>query len=155
VAQNLARLAEGVITPGAAANNVVIFVDAIFYKMATSEVWGRNNWWWSFYEAARQLNTLTRPRYIWLIFLYCGVVLVLLFLRAFDPPSALAGALLIAAGLFLWSWRKLHRSIKQYQSEMCSFYHGYRADFVFGHLIQSELIEHQNVSMKLTNVPHS
>jgi hypothetical protein len=152
VAQSVARFAGEVVKPSEAANNLEAFVDAIFYTVASSQVWARVNWIWAFYEAARQLTTLTQPRYIWVIFLYIGLTLVDLFSRDLDPLWRLTGALIITAVLSLLSWWLIHRPITIYLSQICRAYHRHRADFVFGHLIQSELIEHQNVSMELRNI---
>jgi hypothetical protein len=61
-------------------------------------------------------------------------------------------ALLIAVVLTLLTWWILHSSIKKYRSEICQVFHSYRANFVFGHLIQSECVEQQSVSVNWTNV---
>jgi len=154
VAQSVARFARDAVQPQEAADNLEAFVDAIFYAVAPSEVWSRTNWLWSFYEAARQLTTLTQPRYIWVIFLYLGLTLVDLLFRDLDPLSRVSYALIITVGLSLLSWRLIHRPIKIYQRAICSVFHHHRADFVLGHLIHTELIERQNVSMELRNITH-
>jgi len=37
------------------------FIDAMFYRLASSEVWGRQNWHWAFYEAVRNFELLALP----------------------------------------------------------------------------------------------
>lgn len=157
VAEKTAQTALDAIKPGESVTNIEMFVDAIFYRVAPAEAWSRHNWTWSFYEAARQLTTLTRPRYIWFLFLYLGLIIVHSYFKSLTPAGALywVMGIVIAVALTWLTWRGPHRSIEEYRSEICEFYHGYKADFVFGHMIQTELIDHQNVSMKLTNVPQA
>lgn len=151
VAEDAAQAAAAaIVTSGFPPSNLEILIDAIFCRTATSEAWARHNWSWSFYEAARQMTSLTRPIWIWPLPFYGS----LLFLRFFFTDLGRGWTMIYASAatvvIVLLIWRFLHRTIDEYRQEICDFYHTYKVEFVFGHLIQTSLIDHQRVFMDLS-----
>lgn len=110
------------------------FIDAMFYRLATAEVWARHNWSWAFYEATRQLTWLLVPFFFvvayWatlnLIYFFSGGVFSNLW---YYLPPVVALVFLIVALL-------LSPKVREESRITCQSYYNQRVRLVFAYLTQ-------------------
>jgi hypothetical protein len=134
-----------------------LIIEALFNQAASSEAWSRHNWSWSFFEAARQFTYLTNWWIAAPIFLYCSAILVGLFTGKFDgvdinaslSTSTIIASVAIAIALVGINV-SMHEAIEKYRDSMCEFYYDYKANFVFGYLMQKSLLDRRPIEISST-----
>lgn len=129
------KTAEGSADDAAkAGDKVKKFIDAMFYRLATEEIWARQNWSWAFYESSRQLCLLVFPLFI-LGAYHVSLLLVYFFSGGAKTPIRylVPSAVAVLSGLFA---RRVRRHIKEERDIVCRAYYEHRAYVVFAYLIQ-------------------
>ncbi len=127
------------------------FLDAMFYRLATSEVWSRQNTHWAFYEALRNLVSLlkymaTIPAFYIALLIIATQTQVSSVTSTVDILSvslpalgvALAAAVLICILVFAPPLR-LQKRIAQERDTDCYVYYRHRAWLVLAYLIDRDL----------------
>ena len=113
-----------------------VFIDTMFYHYATSQHWERQNWSWSFYEAARNLVILFLP--ITLILpLYASVLAVTNI--GLSGRDAAGVSVIVALAIAIVSFVGPYRWLKSYRETICKVYHRHRAYIVLGVLLDRAL----------------
>jgi hypothetical protein len=115
-----------------------VLIDALFYRVATAEIWARQNWSWSFYEASRQLSFLLTPL-TFFVGLYSSFLLFGLFKQPYDG-LALIISLLAAISLAVLVWRFPRKLVGEYHETLCKSYYYKRAYVVLAYFIERGLL---------------
>lgn len=119
-------------------SNLRVFIESMFYRIATPELWARQNWSWSFYEASRQLNLLIVP-----LTLSSAFDASLYFFNFVFPVLSPRLTILFSVGMTAIAvWAVVHfikPKIARERSMMWTHYYRHRAGVVFAHLVLLDL----------------
>lgn len=112
-----------------------LFIDALYYRLASSNIWSRQNWHWAFYEFARQMNLLLIPAVVVLSFYVTLLVTINLDLGV--SVLIASGAAIVLALVAQAKPRKLLISARDTD---CRVYYRHRAWVVFAYLMETDLL---------------
>jgi len=116
------------------------FIDMMFYRLASSEVWARQSWHWSFYEMLRQLGLLFVPATAIISFYIVLLIEVSTSLR-FNLIVTLMIPIGLAGLLTFFGWISPARRFLQEERDLsCRIYYRHRAWVVFAYLIDIGLL---------------
>jgi len=116
------------------------FIDMMFYRLASPEVWGRQNWMWSFYELSRQLTLLLIP--VTVVIGFYATLLIMISIST-NIILILIVPTVMAALLTSIVWiSPVRRLFDENRSAGCRVYHRHRAWIVFAYLIETCLLAH-------------
>lgn len=108
------------------------YIDTMFYHYATPSQWLRQNWSWSFYEAARDLVILFLPTVFFLSF-YATIIIAIILCE--DGLAAIAISSIAATIMTLIVKKYFYQRLKDYRDTICRVYHRHRAYVVLGTII--------------------
>lgn len=131
------------------------FIDAMFYRLASGEVWGRQNWHWVFYEAVRNLALLLVPATMIVTF-YAMLRMFSSNLSHFMIWSMLSisdlvtvPAILLVIGTTavasILVWLGPQRFLKNERDGNCEVYYRHRAWIVLAYLIDQNIDAHSGI----------
>jgi hypothetical protein len=114
-----------------------LFIDSMYYRLATPEIWARQNWHWAFYEFSRQMHLLCIPASS--ISAFYATLLVSF--KTF-PKLGITSILLVSLGvtvlISLLNWFVFRPLLKKANDTDCEVYYRHRAWVVFSYLIENE-----------------
>lgn len=120
-------------------NKRTLFIDSLFYRLSSPEIWARQNWHWAFYEFSRQVRLLFVP-VVFAVSFYVTLVVVISTSPSFHPSYTA----LISAGTALLAtvvgWFGPRRLLKRANDTDCKVYYRHRAWVVFAYLIEVSVL---------------
>ena len=132
--KNILHSAEGDILDTAKRD---LFIDSMYYRLATPEIWARQNWHWAFYEFSRQMYLLCIPVSSILAF----YTTLLVSFKTY-PQVAMASVLWISLGvtvlISLLNWIVFRPLLKKAHNTDCEVHYRHRAWVVFSYLLEKE-----------------
>lgn len=117
-----------------------LFIDSMFYRLATPEIWERQNWHWAFYEFSRQMCLLCIPTTTVAVF-YVTVLVSFSYFSTFGMTSIILTTLGLTCLVMLVTWLGPQRLLRKARNADCVVYYRHRAWTIFAYLIETELLK--------------
>lgn len=116
-----------------------LLIDSMYYRLATPEIWSRQNWHWAFYEFSRQMYLLSVP--LAAVSAFYITSLVLLFISPKQESSIVIWISLgVTVIVSLINWFLLRPLLKRANKDDGEVYYRHRAWVLFSYLIENELM---------------
>ena len=117
-----------------------LFIDSMFYRFASPEIWARQNWHWAFYEFTRQMYLLCVP-----VAAVSGFYIPLALMLVVSAYTDMSQMILVSSVVMLFALLMglfgIRPLFKRASDMDCLVYYRHRAWVVFAYLIEERLLK--------------